>query len=127
MLPVKTNIEAFQKLHLQWLNSLEACAEQLHSLDSITRQLLRSNEEDTDEKALAELRNNVLLQAGVIKEMTEEVMRLNKKFCETKSDNTITMGDLMDNNRLRDKIRKLEQHIFTLKNRVNQILSLSPL
>ena len=60
------------------------------------------------------------LQKSLFAELLAEVKNMQ---AEATDDTVVTIGQIIANNKLRDKILKAEQTVFELKARINQLLS----
>lgn len=120
---VKTNEFKLEKLHNEWLNNLSAYLKQLQNIDSITRQMQISEQDLITQIDLKQLRNTILLQKSVVNSLANEVVEIRQSCIKENVDKIITIGILVTNNNLRDRIRKAEQSVFTLKYQVNKLLS----
>lgn len=125
MNPVKTDETLFVKLHNEWISNLYAYEEQLNQINTITRQLQSTVNDMQYQRQLHQICTEIILQKNVVNILTEEVLLLRKRFNEQADKQIITLADLMENNRYRDKLRKTEQEIFMLKYQVNKLLSLA--
>jgi hypothetical protein len=120
---VKTDISVLEKSHTEWLSNLCAYEEELKHIDAITRQLQTSVNDLHYQQHLRELRNEILLQRGLVTAISDEVIEWRKMFSEREDKKMISLAELIQNNRLRDKVRKTEQSVFMLKYQVNKLLS----
>lgn len=119
MLHQANNTTVFQSRFNQWISSLHAYNEQLQYIGSIAGQLTHSAGETDAPLEVRQLQNDIILKKRVIEMLMQEVIQLN----EQQNFETVTVGFLLANNKLREKIRKAEQDIFVLKFKVNQLLS----
>ncbi len=122
---VKTDCSSIEKLHNEWLMSLCAYEEELLHIDAITKQLQKSTLDLHYQQCLTEYRNQIVLQSGLMAKLRDEVQEWNKIFLHREDKKLITLSEIIQNNRIRDKVRKAEQSIFTLKYQVNKLLSLA--
>ena len=120
MEPAKENHNPVTQLHKQWIITMEAYMDELQSLDSVVRTLVPSAYDVEDHLSLLGLRNRILLQKSLFAELLAEVKTMQ---AEATDDTVVTIGQIMANNKLRDKILKAEQTVFELKARINQLLS----
>jgi len=116
MVNVNENIENLNKLHVQWIASIEACLAQLQIIDSATRRLQASAYNLQHQHELGNLRNKLLMQKDILCAIADEVNIFNRSVvAKYNNADTITMRDLLENKRLRDKVLKTEQAVFLLK------------
>ena len=114
-----------EQSHNEWLTCLFACEEELLHLDAVTHELQKSVNALALQPHLHQLRHEILLQRGVIEKLNEEVMGWAKTFSGREDKKIISIQELIQNNKVRDKVRKTEQNIFMLKYQVNKLLSLA--
>jgi hypothetical protein len=119
MLHYTNDNTVFQSRFNQWISSLHAYNEQLQNISAITKQLAGHYDHTDYFNEVRWLQNEIVLKQRVIESLTEEVMQLT----EQQNFEPITVGFLLVNNKLREKIRKAEQDVFILKFKVNQLLS----
>lgn len=120
---VKTDISILENLHNEWMANLYAYEEELTNIDSITKQLQSSVNDLHYQRHLNDLRTEILLQRGMITALNNEVKEWKKMFSEREDKKMITLSELIENNRMREKVRKTEQSVFMLKYQVNKLLS----
>ncbi len=125
MSKVKTDKSAFEKLHNEWLTNLYAMEEELVHTDSVTKQLQNTVNDLQYQHHLNELRNQILMQTGMLRALTDEILVWRKTFIEREDKKMITLPELIQNNAVRDKVRKAEQAVFLLKYQVSKLLSLA--
>lgn len=113
---------AIDKLYVEWYISLEACLGQLQHIDSLTRQLQVEVQALHVQNEMRSLRNRILLQKNMLSAIIEEVQHARSRY-NSNDKKEITMANLLENNRLREKVRKAEQSSFMLRYQVNQLLS----
>ncbi len=122
---VKTDKVVFEKLHNEWLAGLYATEEELMLLDTVTKQLQNTVNDLHYQQHLHHLRNQILLHLGLIRALSSEIMEWRKTFIERQDKKMITLQELIQNNAVRDRVRKSEQAAFLLKYQVNKLLSLA--
>ncbi len=122
---VKTDKSKFEKLHNEWLTNLCALEEEMLHTDSVTKQLQKTVNDLQYQQHLNQLRNQILMQMGVLRGLTDEILEWRKTFIEREDKKMITLQELIQNNAVRDKVRKAEQAVFLLKYQVSKLLSLA--
>lgn len=111
-------------LYNEWMSNLLAYTEQLVALEANIDQLLHSVVYGENEDFLRNLKTETAQVKGFMKKVLEEVESAGQRFTAPESGTIhVTLGEMVLRNRLRDKIRKLEQTTFLLKYRLNQYLS----
>lgn len=116
MVNVNENIEKLNKLHVQWISSIEACLGQLQIVDTATRRMQANAYSLQQQHELGNLRNKLLMQKDILCAIADEVNIFNRNVvAQYSNDDAITMQHLLENKRLRDKILKAEQAVFLLK------------
>ena len=125
MNPIKTDETLFEKLHNEWIATLLGLEEHIQSIDIICSQLQSSVNDFQFQKELKEIRNEIILHKGLVLFLSEEVLNLKKKFSSRDENDKLTLSDLIENNKLREKIRKAEQSVFMLKYQINNFLSIA--
>lgn len=125
MKTVKTDKSAFEKLHNEWLTNLYALEEELLHIDSVTKQLRNTVNDLHYQQHLSELRKSILMQTGMLRSLTDEILEWRETFIKREDKKLITLQELIQNNALRDKVRKTEQAVFLLKYQVSKLLSLA--
>jgi len=122
---IKTDKAVFEKLHNEWLAGLYASEEELLHADVVTKQLQNTVNDLQYQQHLNELRNQILLHIGLMRALSNEILDWRKTFIEREDKKLITLQELIQNNALRDRVRKTEQAAFLLKYQVNKLLSLA--
>ena len=120
-----TSIPTIEKRYDEWISNLLAFNEHLQTMDSITAQLQSSVNDLHFQRDLRELRNEVVLQKRIISVLIEEVLQLKRRFNERGEKQIITLPDLIENNRFRDKVLKVAESVFMLKYQINKFLSIA--
>jgi hypothetical protein len=111
-------------LYNEWINNLHAYTGQLDALEMNIQQLLFTAIYGDNEAFLGRLLSDTTHTKDRMQQVLTEVETAAHQFITADGDNLhITVGEMMLRNRLRDKIRKLEQTTFILKYRLNQYLS----
>jgi hypothetical protein len=112
-----------QSQHNEWLGNLSAYDGELQNLKQVLTQLAFSGG-DLGFGYTNNLKGQVELQQKHIEKLLTEVDLIKSCFQSkyTSTDNGFSMGDLVNNNRLREKIRHCEQLVFLLKFQVQQLL-----
>lgn len=111
-------------LYNEWINNLHAYTEQLDALEMNIQQLLFTAIYGDNEEFLGRLLSDTTHTKDRMQQVLTEVETAAHQFTKADDDDLhITVGEMMLRNRLRDKIRKLEQTTFILKYRLNQYLS----
>lgn len=111
-------------LYNEWINNLHAYTEQLDVLEMGIQQLLFTAIYGDNEEFLGLLLSDTTHTKDKMKQVLSEVEAAAHQFTTADGGNLhITGSEMMLRNRLRDKIRKLEQTTFILKYRLNQYLS----
>lgn len=122
---IKITETGLEKLHTEWLTSLDAYAEHLQNMDSVTRQLQQTVHDLHFQRNLQQVRTELVLQKNVVSELNHEVTEAYQRYLQQKDKKLITLADLIENNRLRERILKTEKAVFILKYQVSKILSLA--
>ncbi len=117
-----TTETTLEKRYREWLENLDAFKEHLQKIDNVSGQLQNSVNDLHFQRELREIRNEIILQKSIINQLTEEVFQLKEKRNEQKS---ITLSDLIENNRFRDQVRKAGESVFMLKYQINKFLSIA--
>lgn len=117
-----TTETTLEKRYCEWLENLDAFKEHLQKIDNVSGQLQNSVNDLHFQRELREIRNEIILQKSIINQLTEEVFQLKEKRNEQKS---ITLSDLIENNRFRDQVRKAGESVFMLKYQINKFLSIA--
>ena len=120
-----TSIPTIEKRYDEWISNLLDFNEHLQTMDSITAQLQSSVNDLHFQRDLRELRNEVVLQKRIISVLIEEVLQLKRRFNERGEKQIITLPDLIENNRFRDKVLKVAESVFMLKYQINKFLSIA--
>ena len=123
MLKKKVKEAALDKLHIQWSDSLETSLGQLQHIDAITRQLQKSIPDRSIQQNMVALRNKILMEKNVVSAIAEEVSMFRKMFSHHSKQNLITADDMIENDRLRERVYKVEHYVTMLRYDVNQLLS----
>lgn len=111
-------------LYNEWMSNLLAYTEQLDNVEANINQLLYTVVYGENEVFLRYLKTETTQVKACMKTVLEEVESAAQQFKSPESGTIhVTVGEMMLRNRLRDKIRKLEQTTFLLKYRLNQYLS----
>mgnify|MGYP001602855609 CR=1 FL=1 len=114
-----------EKLHNEWLGTLLAYEQHLNSTEAVTNQLQSSVNDMQFQRELQQLRTEIVNQKNAINALSSDIMQLRKKFSARDEKKVISMADLIENNRFRDKVRKSEQNIFMLKYQASKLLSIA--
>ncbi len=122
---VKITETGVEKLHSDWLSSLHAYTEHLQNMDSITRQLQSTVYDLHFQRDLHALRTELILQKNVVGELSHEIITRQQRSLHQEGNQLLTLADLIENNRLRDRILRTEKAVFILKYRVSKMLSLA--
>ena len=125
MNPSVTTIPVLENLHNEWIGSLLAYDEQLQQLDIVTAQLQMSVNDLNFQQELQQIRIEIALMKKAVVRLDEEVIHLKRKFDFKKRKQNVNLDVIIENNRLRNKIRKSEQSVFMLKYQVNKFLSIA--
>jgi hypothetical protein len=125
MISVKTDEHALEKVHNEWIGSLLAYEEHLNSLNLVTRQLQSSVNDLQFQRELQQLCNEIVMQKSVLAVLVAEVETIRTTFKQRDEKQVITLADLIENNRLRERILKAEQAVFLLKIQINKFLSIA--
>ncbi len=120
-----TDGPVFDKLYKEWSTTLLAYKEELQTLDNVIGQMQSSVNDLHFQQEVKQLCTRIVLQKNVLGVLSEEVIQLRKKYAGRDEKNVVPLADLVENNRFRDKIRKIEQSIFMLKYQVNKLLSIA--
>lgn len=116
MVNVNENIEKLNKLHVQWISSIEACLGQLQIVDTATRRMQANAYTLQQQHELSNLRNKLLMQKDILCAIADEVNVFNRSVTAIYSNqDAISMQHLLENKRLRDKVLKAEQAVFVLR------------
>lgn len=122
---IKTTESSTGKHHTEWLSSLHAYMEHLQNMDGVTRQLQLTVHDLYFQRDLQRVRTEIVLQKNVVNQLQNEIEQAYQRYLLSEDKQLITIGDLIERNRLRDKILKTEKTVFMLKYQVNKILSLA--
>jgi hypothetical protein len=114
-----------EAIQFEWESNLKAYQEDLGSLDSLTAQLHITIHDVDFQTEIKTLRNNIFLHKKVIAELLKEQQTLIALLKEKSRMRALTLSDLIEKNRLREKVRKAEQTVFVLKYRVNKLLTVA--
>lgn len=125
MKAVKTDKSALEKLHHEWLSNLYALEEEMQNIELTTKQLQKTINDLQYQQQLNLLRNQILMQIGMVRVLTEEILEWRLAFIHREDKKMITLQELLQNNLMRDKVRKAEQTAFLLKYQVSKLLSLA--
>lgn len=115
--------DKMHKQHVEWMSNLIAYDVELSNLKQILTQLSYSGG-DFGFGYINNIKGQVELEQKHIETLLVEV-ELIKNYFQKKYASDLegfNMGDLVNNNRLREKIRHCEQLVFLLKFQVQQIL-----
>ncbi|HLP51087.1 MAG TPA: hypothetical protein VK154_09410 [Chitinophagales bacterium] len=124
MEPVNTE-HTLEKLHNEWLGTLLAYEQHLNSTEAVTNQLQSSVNDMQFQRELQQLRTEIVNQKNTITALSSDIMQLRNRFSARDEKKVISMADLIENNRFRDKVRKSEQNIFMLKYQASKLLSIA--
>lgn len=114
-----------EKRYNEWVSNLIAFTEQLQKMDSVSVQLQSSVNDLHYQQELRKIRNEIVLQKNFVSVLSEEVLQLKKRFIEREEQQTITLSDLIENNRFREKVLKTAESVFMLKYQLNKFLSIA--
>ena len=117
-----TTETTLEKRYREWLEILDAFKEHLHKMYNVSAQLQSSVNDLHFQRELREIRNEIILQKNIVDQLIEEVQQLKEKRSEQQS---ITLSDLIENNRFRDQVRKAGESVFMLKYQINKFLSIA--
>ncbi len=114
---------ATERRYIEWLVGLEASLEQLQYADSVSKQIQHAVQDLSFQGEISSLRNKILMQKNVISSLVSEVMTAQSNYSVVPDKTEITMGRLIADSHLREKVLKAEQAVFMLRYQVNQLLS----
>lgn len=123
MLTIQVISHRYAELHTEWIGSLLAYEEELRSMRLNIEQLQSTVNDFKFMHALTELSSEVdMLKLEVI-ELSKSVLSLRKELLRIDADAPLAFATMLENNRLREKIRKAEQAVFMLKFQLGKFLS----
>lgn len=122
---VKIKETGLEKLHSEWTSCLSAYSENLQFMDGLTQQLQSTVHDLLFQRDLQRVRTELVLQKNVVEQLNNEVSALHQRYLQKEDKGLLTLADLIENNRLRDRILKTEKAVFVLKCQVSKILSLA--
>ncbi len=108
-------------LYTNWISSLIAYSEELRHLRLTVQQLVHQYTFD-DSIDLQNLDRDISINLQFIDGITQEVNRLRFTYNNSDEGKQGTMTEMFARNRVREKIRKLEQSCFMVKYRVNKYM-----
>lgn len=117
---IKLTQKGFDKRTNEWLQTLSAYEQELTCLQQTTNNTAASL---LLEKEIHQIQSEIIMQKNVVNDLNHEISQSYTRSLCVDSLGYVTMNVLVENNRLRDKIRKTGQAIFLLKFKTNQLLS----
>ena len=120
-----TTMSTIEKRYNEWLENLSAFNEHLQRMESVSAQLQSSVNDLHFQQELRDIRNEIVLQKNIVSVLSEEVLQLKRRFNERDDQQTITLSELIENNRFRDKVLKAAESVFMLKYQINKFLSIA--
>ena len=122
---METNNTHNDRVAAEWLTSLQLCVEHLQSVESVTRQLHTSVNDLQYQQHLQQLKNNIVVQRNIIKQLNDEVLKFEELNYMNNNAQPFDLAFMIAKNRIREKIRKAEQNVFLLKYQANKLLSIA--
>ncbi|MDB5282639.1 MAG: hypothetical protein JWO06_1714 [Bacteroidota bacterium] len=123
----KTNEMLLNGLYYEWLNSLCAYHQQLEGLESAVDAITRGADRgiiDYELKAnLQEIKAKLYAEKCEVDHLSDLIVAKREKVAQSEPTEIIAFSEVLENNHLRDRVRKAEQIAFYLKYQVNQLLS----
>ena len=127
MFLIKTNEKLLNGLYYEWLNNLFAYNQQLESLESAIDAIVKGIDSgilDFEFRSnLEEIKADLYAEKLEIEVLSELILAKREKVVKGEPDGIIAFSEVIENNHLRDKVRKAEQQAFYLKYQVNKLLS----
>jgi predicted nuclease with TOPRIM domain len=120
-----TTMSTIEKRYNEWLENLSAFNEHLQRMESVSAQLQSSVNDLHFQQELRDIRNEIVLQKNIVSVLSEEVLQLKRRFNERDDQQIITLSELIENNRFRDKVLKAAESVFMLKYQINKFLSIA--
>jgi hypothetical protein len=120
---IKTNEMLLNGLYYEWLNNLIAYNQQLEGLESIIGEFEQGVIDFAFRSQLQQIKEGLRAEEHEITVLSDLVLAKREKVAKRKSDNIISFAEVIENNHLRDRVRKAEQTAFYLKYQVNKLLS----
>ena len=117
----KTKEVALANLHNSWLLSLATYNLHLEQINQLVTKLEMYIKDQYDFKQIKIIQNKINQEKIISKTLILEIKKLKEHFLKRSERNLITVSDLIENNRVRDKVRKTEQTVFMLNNEVNKL------
>lgn len=124
---IKTNETLLNALYYEWLNNLFAYNQQLQSLESAIDAIVKGIDSgllDFEFRSnLQEIKADLYAEKCEIDRLSEHILAKREKVAKGEPDGIIAFNEVLENNHLRDRVRKAEQTAFYLKYQVNKLLS----
>jgi len=114
-----------EKLFNEWIGNLLAYEEELQCLQDVGSQLQSSVNDMQFQRELQHLRTEIVLQKNIVSVLSEEVLQLKKRFHKRDEQQTMTLSDLIEKNRVRNNVLKAAESVFMLKYQINKFLSIA--
>lgn len=108
-------------LYANWIASLSSYADELQNLKLTVQQLIRQSTTE-DSIDLQNLERDISINLQFLEVITNEVNELRSRFHDSSEEKQLTMTEMFARNRVREKIRKLEQSCFMIKYTTNKYL-----
>ncbi|MFN8298680.1 MAG: hypothetical protein U0T75_06200 [Chitinophagales bacterium] len=116
---MKTDKATVRDPRADWLQALTACEQQIVNMASVLRQVVIATGNDGYSGGLYEEVDTLHLRLGQLVQEIEQ----QEWPALTDSPMQITIGEVLAMNRLREKVRKMEQSVFLSRYKVNQFFS----
>lgn len=120
---IQIELNTYTDLHNEWVGSLLAYEDELRNIRHHIAQLQSSVNDFQFQHNLHELAHEVDGMKMDMDELSKEVLCFRNKVAKQKSDTGVMFVTMLENNRLREKIRKAEQAVFMLKFQLGKFLS----
>ena len=127
MEPYKTNGILLEGLYDEWLNTLLVYGQQIENLESVIKQIMRDTVELSTRNNMQAMLTDLRRTKIEIETLSNEVFVKRAKVARENEheQNVVSLHQLIENNRLRERVIKAEQSVFYLKYEVNKLLSLA--
>jgi hypothetical protein len=123
MITTRTNETLQEGLYYEWVNNLAMYQQELEHLEHV---LTGTGNKDLDAAIeLDALKELIEAQHKVIADLIEEVLQKKQHLVPAGYEGIIAFADVLRNNHLREKIRKVEHSVFYLKYHVHKLLSIA--
>ncbi len=116
---MKTKEVTVSDPRIDWLQALCACEQQVINMADMLMQLIKSTGNDGYSGGLYQEVDTLHLR---LKQLMQEV-ETEDGLVVDRQPMQLTIGEVVALNRMRDRVRKMEQAVFLLRYRVNQFFS----